>query len=66
MQVVGGGSGAAYPGGVSYQHQEGGLEGVLGGVRVGHQLTTHRPYHRPVPADQLGERRLFAGDGEPV
>ena len=40
------------------QHQERGLEGILGVVRVVEQPATDPQHHRPVPLDQRLERQL--------
>ena len=52
--------------GLARQHQEGGLEGVLGRVRVGHQPATQPVHPRAVPADQFGKRRLIVSTHEPT
>ena len=45
-------------GGPPGQDEEGGLEGVLGQVRVADHAAADAQDHRPVPADQGGEGRL--------
>ena len=52
-------------GGFASQHDERGLEGVVGEVGIGHDAAADGQHQRPVPADQLGERPFVAGVGEP-
>jgi hypothetical protein len=44
--------------GLADEHQEGGLEGVLGVLPVGEGAATDPPDHRAVAADEVGERGL--------
>ena len=48
------------------QHQERGLEGVVGVGAVTQQPAADAQHHRPVPADDGGERLLVAVAGEQV
>jgi hypothetical protein len=48
------------------EHQERGLERVLGVLCVGESAPAHPPHRRPVPAHEFGERRLVAGGAEAV
>jgi hypothetical protein len=66
VQPAADGSPPANGGGPAGQHEERGLEGVLGVVRVGHQAAAHAQHHRPVPLHEQGERRLLAAVAEPL
>ena len=48
------------------QDEEGGLERVLGVVGVAEDAAADAQHHRPVPADERGERGLVAGVEEPA
>src|SRR5262249_7249931 len=50
--------------GLAGEDEEGGLEGVLGVVRVAKETQTEIEYHRPVPPDEDLERRLLAAADE--
>src|SRR5579862_2869449 len=41
------------------QHQKRGLESILGVVMAAEQTMAHAPDHRPMPAYQSPERRVF-------
>ena len=55
MQPAGQGLRLADRGGIAGQHQEGGLEGVLGIVLVAQDVTADAPDEPSVPLDQGGE-----------
>src|SRR5262249_45254057 len=46
------------------EHEEGGLEGVVGVVAAAHDAAANGQDHRPVAADQRGEGRLIASGNE--
>ena len=55
--------------GLAGQHEEDGLEGVLGVVVVAQELSADAQHHRPVPRHERGERRIpgrVAAGGEPL
>jgi hypothetical protein len=52
-------------GGAADQHQEGGLEGVVGVVGVARHPPADAQYHRPVALHQGGERGLLPAVAEP-
>lgn len=56
----------AQRGGPAGEDEEGGLERVVGEVRVAGRPPAHAEDHRPVAADDLGERRRVRVQGEPV
>jgi hypothetical protein len=56
--------GAGQRGGLAQQGEEGGLEGVLGGVGVAQDAAADGQDHRAVPADEQGEGVLLAGVAE--
>ena len=52
--------------GLAEQQHEGGLERVIGGVRVLQHGLAGVQHQRPVPRHQRGERRLVAAGDEPL
>ena len=61
--------GVADGAGLAGEHEEDGLEGVLGMVPVTQELSADVEDHRPVPRHQRDERRIpsrIAAGGEPL
>jgi hypothetical protein len=55
---------AGQVGGAAGEHDEHGLEGVVGVGRVAERPPARAPHHRPVPGEQHRERRLAPGGRE--
>src|SRR5258707_846203 len=64
VQPVAGVRAPRHRAGLAGQDEEGGLEGVLGVLRVAQHAAAHAPDQRSVPLDQGGEGRLVTPTGE--
>ena len=54
----------AHRAGLAHQHEEGGLEGVVGRVLVAEQVAADAQHHRPVPCHERLEARPVVAPAE--